>query len=402
MKRLIQTGCLLILAGTCIFIGNKQTNEDILTATEVVETIQEEPLEVLGEPIVFKFAMANSEFIPEEDTVPEEIVTEEEIEETDEEYSSFAISNVTGYVNVRQGPSTDDKILGKMYNGSVAQILEMTDEDEPWLKIRSGSVEGYIKAEYFIYGEDAVEVMEEYVTKVACVTASRLNVRKEPDLNAKRIGYLEKGEKAKLIHTQDGWYQVEYGEEKVGYISAEYAFIEEEYATAISLEEERLQRQLEKEMKEREQKQEENAPEDTKREQTTPVEAIVSTSDIAVLRQQIIDFAMQYLGNPYVHGGNSLDTGTDCSGFTSLIYKEFGYSLTRTPGGQLSSSGTLIDISQIQVGDIVCYGKKGGKCTHVAIYAGDDKIIHSSTPKSGVVIGKLYYDNILGIKNILD
>lgn len=413
MKRWIQLGCLLAVAGTCILIGLQQHTEENIPTEEAVSTeiVQATEAESVEEPIVMKLVAAEPpvepEVILEAEPVEEAVEEAESTEETqpDEEYANFAISDVTHYVNVRKGPSTDEKIVGKMYNGSVAQILEISEDEEPWLKIISGSVEGYIKAEYFIYGEAAVEVMDAYVTQYASITANRLNVRKEASADSNRIGYLEKGEKAKLLIDDGEWLKVEYSEGKEGYISAEYAVVEEEYKTAISLEEERAQRQQEEELKRRQKQQQESIAEDTQNAAAvteTPASGIVISGDHAELRQQILDFAMQYLGNVYVHGGNSLETGTDCSGFTSLIYKEFGYSLSRTPGGQLSSAGTLIDVSQIQIGDVVCYGKKGGKCTHVALYAGDDKIIHSSTPRSGVIIGNLYYDNILGVKNIID
>ena len=76
-----------------------------------------------------------------------------------------------------------------------------------------------------------------------------------------------------------------------------------------------------------------------------------------------------------------MEGGTDCSGFTSLIYAEFGYSVSRTPAGQLSNAGRSISYSEIQPGDIICYGSKG-KCTHVAMYIGDGRYIHS-TGKAG-------------------
>ena len=96
-----------------------------------------------------------------------------------------------------------------------------------------------------------------------------------------------------------------------------------------------------------------------------------------------------------------MDGGTDSSGFTSLIYAEYGYSLSRTPGGQLSSNGRSISYSEAQPGDIICYGKNG-KCTHVALYIGDGQIIHSANPRKGVVIYKADYDTIIGVKNVID
>ena len=80
--------------------------------------------------------------------------------EEESEYANLAIADVSNYVNVRSEPSTEGEIVGKIYNGAVAQILGIAGEEEDWLRIISGSVEGYIKAEYFIYGEAAAEVVE--------------------------------------------------------------------------------------------------------------------------------------------------------------------------------------------------------------------------------------------------
>ena len=104
-------------------------------------------------------------------------VAEASVEDTNEdEYASLAIANVTNYVNVRTEPNTDSAVVGKIYDGAVAQILGVAGEDQDWFQIVSGNVEGYIKAEFFIYGDAAAEVVDNYVTRYAVVTADRLNV----------------------------------------------------------------------------------------------------------------------------------------------------------------------------------------------------------------------------------
>ena len=144
---------------------------------------------------------------------------------------------------------------------------------------------------------------------------------------------------------------------------------------------------------------EETAPEDV----TTPAPAETAEVQIPAsgnVRSDIVNFAMQYVGYPYVHGGNSLETGTDCSGFTSLVYAQFGYGLSRTPAGQLSGNGRSISLDEAQPDDIICYGKS--KCTHVAIYIGNGQIVHAANPRKGVVVYNVGYDNILGVKNVID
>ena len=321
------------------------------------------------------------------------------VSEEESEYADFAIANVKSYVNIRTQPNTKGSIVGKIYSGAVAQILSVVEgEDGDWFQIVSGDVEGYIKAEFFLYGDAAVAVIDDYVTRYATVIASRLNVRKEPDIEASRIGYIDNGERVKILENLGEWLKVQYTEEAAGYVSAEYVTISEEFIYAKSIEEERREAAERKALEARQKQSEAQAKENTSITVTPPNTSYETTSE---LRQQIVDYAMQFLGNRYIHGGKTLAGGTDCSGFTSLIYAEFGYSLSRTPGGQLSNAGRLVSYSEAQPGDIICYGSNG-KCTHVAMFIGDGQIIHSANPRKGVVTQRADYTTILGVKNIVD
>lgn len=323
----------------------------------------------------------------------------EEDSDTESEYADLALANVTNYVNVRAEANTESAIVGKIYDGAVAQILDTVEgEDGQWFKIVSGNVEGYIKSEFFLYGDAAAQVIDEYVTRYAVVLADRLNVRESPDIASKRIGYIDNGEKVKLLEDNGDWMKVQYTETKTGFVASEYVTVSEEFVYAKTLEEEAAELAAQKALEERQQVSEAQAAENTAITVTAPTG---NYADNGELRSEIIEYAKQFLGNKYVHGGQSLVTGTDCSGFTSLIYAEFGYSVSRTPSGQLANDGRSIDISEAQPGDIICYGS-GGKCTHVALYIGDGQIIHSANSRKGVVIYEADYDTIIGVKNIID
>ncbi len=320
--------------------------------------------------------------------------------DTDEvsEYADFAIANVTNYVNVREQPNTDSPIVGKIFDGAVAHVLSVAGEENDWFQVISGNVEGYIKAEYFLYGDEAAAVIDRYVTRYAVVKADRLNVRESPWIESKRIGYIDNGERVKILEDQGEWLRVGYTDSSTGYVAAEYVTISEEFVYAKTLEEEAKELAEQRALEERRRVSEKQAAENTYM-NVSPPDTVYSTNE--ELRRQIVDYAMQYLGNKYVHGGQSLASGTDCSGFTSLIYAEFGYSLSRTPAGQLSDAGRGIDYSEIQPGDVICYGSNG-TCSHVALYIGDGQIIHAANSRKGVIISNALYDTILGIKNIVD
>lgn len=386
----------------------EETNELSIEESDIVETSTELNTNVWSAGIESCFALDENvltEALINSNTSQNDIFLadgESEISEKDDEYQDFAIANVDNYVNVRAESNTDSEIVGRMYDGAVAQILEYeTCDDGEWLKVVSGETEGYIKAEYFIYGDAAAEVIEDYVDRYAFVDADRLNIREEANIDSKRIGYANKGEKLKLddeyVADDNGWVYVDYGTDKKGYVSADYVTIREEFIYAKTMEEIHKQEEEQALMLARATEDETVSPENLSLENTTEPVSYTATGD---LRNDIVNNALQYVGYPYVHGGNSLATGTDCSGFTSLIYAQYGYSLSRTPSGQLSSNGRSISLDEAQPGDIICYGKS--KCTHVAIYIGNGQIVHAANPRKGVVVYNVGYDNILGVKNVID
>lgn len=391
MKREIKLGIGVVILCVVLFlmvivVGNtlKDEKKDTFDDGDVTEETLSENLDML-----------ESELEDNETLIDEETNTEID------EYENFAIADVDSYVNVRQEPNTESAVLGKIYNGAVAQIIEKVGEgDDQWFQIISGNVEGYIKAEFFIYGEEAVAVMEQYVSKYVKVNVDRLNVREGQTTDSRRIGYVCAGEKLKVIEDNGEWIHVQYTDEIQGYVAAQYVTIAEEYEYAKNAEEDSIELAFVEELKNRAGISETVVKENTNV-SVQPPSTTYSTS--VELRKAIIDYAMQFLGNRYINGGQSLTTGTDCSGFTMYVLAEFGYSISRTPQGQYTGAGRAISYSEIQPGDIICYSDNGGvSCTHVAFYIGNGQILHAANSRDGVKISSATYTDIYGVRNVID
>ena len=114
----------------------------------------------------------------------------------------------------------------------------------------------------------------------------------------------------------------------------------------------------------------------------------------AGMGQAIVDYACQFIGNPYVWGGTSLTNGADCSGFVQSVFKNFGINLPRT-SGEMRSSGTAVNYSDAMPGDIVCYDG------HVGIYMGNGQIVNAINSRKGIGILSATYDDIITVRRLL-
>ena len=120
---------------------------------------------------------------------------------------------------------------------------------------------------------------------------------------------------------------------------------------------------------------------------------LAETEAAMLTGEDIVEYALQFLGNKYVYGGSSLTKGTDCSGFVMRVYEEFGYDLPRSSYYQ-RNAGTKVSAEDIQPGDIVCYSG------HVGIYVGGGTMVNASTPQTGIKYSSVNYAPILAIRRI--
>lgn len=317
-------------------------------------------------------------------------------EETEDDlFRNLVIAQVNNYVNVRSIPSEEGEIIGKLYDDSVGTLLE---EENGWYKIKSGSVDGgYVKAEYCVTGEDAVELAKKVGTRFATVTTVTLNVRKEPSLDASILGLVPIEEELIVLDETDGWVQVDI-EEGLGWVSKDYVTLHTEFVEAESKEEEeaRLAKEAEERRKAREaaaKAQAQSAP--ATAQTTAPAPVVVTNENSSEMGATVAEYALQFVGNPYVYGGSSLTNGTDCSGFVMSVYANFGVSLPHSSASDRSQgSGVEGGLENAQPGDIICYSG------HVGLYIGDGQIVHASTKKTGIIVSRADYKRILAIRRI--
>ena len=360
-------------------------------------------------------------------------VAENELPQTASEFADIAVAQVNHYVNVRQEPDTESEILGKLYDKSAATVLETTEDG--WYRITSGNVNGYVKAEYVVVGDE--ELAKSVGTRLATVTTTTLFVRTEPTTEAKVLTMLPDGDDVVVTdESTEGWAKVSTADGD-GYVALDYVTLSTEYihaeskaeeearlareeaerqAAARAAEDARKAREAEAARAAAEQEAARKAAEKQEAKKSGSGSGAVASSSAAAggssagsgsgssagqstqtassNGQAVVDYARQFLGNPYVYGGNSLTNGTDCSGFVKGVYAAFGINLPRTSAEQ-RSVGYAVSLSEIQPGDIVCYSG------HVGIYAGNNTLIHASNEKTGITLtSPVTYRSVLAVRRI--
>ena len=259
------------------------------------------------------------------------------------EYLDMAFAKVETFLYIRSEPTTESEWVGKLYPDDAAKIMGPVDE---WTKVQSGKVTGYVYSKYITVGRKAEEKAQKIVKK-----------KREKKIELKETKQ-ENPEKEEVLE------------------SPEQIF---DYAESKEEEEARLAKEAE-EARKKEEEERKKAEEEAK--------------EKAGSGQAVVDYACQFIGNPYVWGGTSLTNGADCSGFVQSVYKHFGVSLPRT-SGQMRGAGKGVSYNEAVPGDVICYDG------HVGIYMGDGQIVNAINSSRGIGVLSATYTNIVTVRRVL-
>lgn len=335
-------------------------------AGEVLENIEDNS-EILGRSAGAGEVLEQAENEPEEQMIQTQSTqTQEDAEkpaepETHWGYTNLGIAHVDNHLNIREEPNENGKLIGKLSKDAACEILEI--DENGWAHIKSGKVEGYCSTEFLYLGEEAVVRGREVASMIAIVNTQTLKVREQPNTDSIVITLIPEEEQLEVVEImENGWIKFLLDDEEA-YVSGEYVDVEERLEKAVTL---------------------------------TELKYGQGVSDVRV---DLVQYAKQFVGNPYVWGGTSLTNGADCSGFTLSIYKKYGVSLPHHAASQ-AQLGTKVDYNSAQPGDLVFYAKNG-RINHVAIYIGNGQVIHASSPKTGIKISSWNYRTPAGIRRYL-
>ena len=375
-------------------------------------------------PIVGKGQKTKAEDDKERKAVIEGASEKTSLKQEDKIELAVAAPNV--YLNIHTDPSLGSEVIGKLYSNDVAKIIQ--DSGSDWVKIKSGKLVGYVLGEYLVKGDEAALLSELVKKNVAFADNSDNEVEVHRYKSDKGVMMtVSQGEQITVEEDMedetDGWIEVS-TEQGKGYVKSEDVSVTDAYPVAETAEEqhERIENATVKDiaddaqMKEAASIVEDEETEHTKADEKAAETALAVaemaqvaadntkvTADTAKEDMQkhgsetgeaVAQFALQFVGNPYVWGGSSLTHGTDCSGFTMAVYANFGVSLPHYDASQRGYGIGIDSLSDARPGDLICfYG-------HVGIYIGDGMMVHASNARDGIKVSRADYRAIAAIRRI--
>lgn len=338
----------------------------------------------------------------------------------------LVVASPNVYLNIHSDPSLGSEVVGKMYGNDIA--VRLLRVDERWSRIRSGNVVGYVMNEYLIDGEEARTLSDIAVQQVASAgDGENRSVYQEANDTSKVFTEVKEGDQYEVTGSEDGWLGI-MTEDGEGYIPASEMTLSMAYPVAESSRKEadRISRSNVKERADHEQRKAdkadavaevaqaraESASEADEESAMAVVEVALRAADAAAAQadvakvavsqageesgQAVIEFATQYIGNPYVWGGSSLTHGADCSGFVMAVYGNFGFRLPHYDVSDRSVGSPVPSLEEARAGDIVCYNG------HVALYMGDGMIVHAQDEQHGITTSRANFMHIVCIRRLFN
>ena len=287
------------------------------------------------------------------------------------QFADLVMCNTSGFVNVRKTPDTKsiENVCGKFMNGNGAELLETTEAGgKTWYKIKSGNVTGYVASEYCITGREARDAALEKASLTARINTDHLNVRTGPSTDNAVWTQATSGQSYNVLGQADGWVEIDMdSDDDRAFVSTKDNYVTLTYGLAEAVE-------------------------------YYPAKEAAYKS--AQRRNQIVNYACQFVGNPYVWGGTSLTNGCDCSGFVQSVLKHFGVSIERSSQYQ-AKCGVGIKSDRMRPGDLVFYANSSGTINHVGMYIGNGQIVNAASRRAGIKIYRWNYRTPVAIRNVL-
>ncbi len=284
-----------------------------------------------------------------------------------------AVVKASGSVNIRESGSVDSPRVGEINSGGILTVKEKGSE---WSLVSSGSVTGYIKNEFVAFDADAATYAASNLKKVVKINTASLRVRAAANENSETLTLVTEGNAYGIEEIGAGWTKIHVDDSISGYVRNDFIILDYTGPVAHVVT---------------------DAPANTDNsssagttESTTTESAGITTPPSTNIGQDIVNYALQFVGNPYVYGGTSLTNGADCSGFVMRIYADFGYSIPRTADVQ-GTVGTEVSLSALAPGDLVFYDNGTGSIKHVALYIGNGQVVHASSSTTGIIISNVNY-----------
>lgn len=411
MKKI--TNILLILSTTLIFIMllsvkslasttgvitevtvnvRKEASTDAKVIMYVTQDDKVEVLEKSGDWYKIKYknkeGYVYADFIKVDEVISETTKNSEKnkiTESSEVEKPSESLEANLEVINETKIKITPNILSSDIYTLKAGQEIKVLEQISGWSYISADKVSGWVRSDaiHETKAEETKTTTEEKTEEkqeIAYIKFNSVNLRKEPSTDSSIIEKLKINTEVIVLEEVDSvWNKVKVND-NIGYVSKDLISAEKQEeskeedsnSTTTSRDGESIKREEQKE---------ETKTEETKNENKNQNHSSTSTSG-----KKVVEYAMQYKGYKYVYGGTSPQKGFDCSGFTSYVYKNFGYSLSRSSGGQ-ANNGKRVEKEDLQPGDLVIYKNQSlTKIGHVGIYIGNNKMIHASEPGVGVTI----------------